>query len=627
MGQAVTSSQGRFDVLFAGWRGVAIALFATVAVVLSLQSNTERLREFGTFGTSANGTFGYASDRIVGRPGWERVTTVKPDSAAAKAGLAPGTTIRFDNPHEANVDVSAGRSIGAIALGLSGEHNDAAHHIVLVAQPGAFAEMPLQARIDEIIYSIGQWLALALGVLVLVRCWGSLTALTLGLGLLGYSHENVVPIWITQPTATILLQVANHVIAFSGLGLLLLPAALYAERIRPPSRRWMIALAVTAGLWAGMIILRLWCDLLDASYPMVGDGTPLFWLLLFGLNFQGMYWSWRGRRDATGGDRGRFGTVLVATIAQIFNGLIFTAAGLLDSPGDETRGMAIRIVLLLIINLLIPLSLAYAVLRHRVIDLGFVINRTIVYGSVSAILLASFGLIEWGVEHLLPEEWVKASAWIDAAAAVLVYLAFHRVHDAVEHRVEDVFFRTWRQNEEALRRFVATAAHFDDEATLAAAFADELSRFAGEGPVALYRRDAGARDNALLRVAGTWRTSPSTLPGDDAAYAQMRAEGGPLDLSETRSDLPGVLALPMLDHGALSGLALMELKTSGALFRPDEVAVLGRAAHDVGLALAALRAGSTQAENRQLKIENEVLKAQMVQFGGMTGKRLKQAGA
>ncbi|MDH7975188.1 hypothetical protein QH494_23640 [Sphingomonas sp. AR_OL41] len=627
MGQTENRSQSGFDALFTGWRGTAIGLFAIVGVLLSLQSNTERLREFGIFGAGANGTLGYASDRIVGQPGWERVTAMTPGGAAAKAGLAPGTRIRFEHLQEATVDLAAGRAVNVFALSVGDERSTAAHKVTLVAQPRYFNELPLQEQVDEIIYSTGKWLALALGVLVLVRGWGSLTALTLGLGLMGYSHENVIPIWVTQPVTTILLQGANHLIGFSGLGLLLLPAALYAERVGRPSRCWTIALGAIGILWAGMILLRLWCDMLDASYPVVGDGAALFWLLLFALNFQGIYWSWRGRRDASGADRARFGTILVATIAQIFNGLFFVTAGLLDIPGNQTNGIVIRVCLLLVVNLLIPLSLAYAVLRHRVIDLGFAINRTIVYGSVSAILLASFGLIEWGIEHLLPEEWIKASAWIDAGAAVMVYLAFHRVHDAVENRVEDVFFRKWRHNEEALRRFVATATHFDDEVTLASAFADELSRFAGEGPVALYRRDASSRDNAFIRVAGSWGNSPLNLPRDDAAYALMRAENRPLDMSETRSDIPGVLALPMLDHGALAGLVLMDLKAGGALFRPDEIAVLGRAAHDVGLALAALRAGSVEAESRDLKIENRVLKEQMAGRGNVTGASLKQAEA
>lgn len=627
MRQTENRAQSGFDALFIGWRGIAIGVFAMIGVLLSVQSNTERLREFGIFGADANGTLGYTSDKIVGQPGWELITAVVPGGAAAKAGLAQGARIRFEHLHEADVDLAAGRAVSVIAIRVGDQRSAAAHHLTLVAQPRSFAELPLQDQVDEIIYSIGQWLALVLGVLVLVRGWGGLTALTLGLGLLGYSHENVVPIWVTQPVTTIALQVVNHVIGVCGLGLLLLPAALYVERVRPLSRRWLIALGIIASLWAGMILLRLWCDVLDASYPVVGDGAALFWLLLFVLNFQGVYWAWRGRRDAIGADRGRFGTILIVTIAQIFNGLIFVVGGFLDFSGDQPQSIAIRVALLLIINLLIPLSLAYAVLRHRVIDLGFAINRTIVYGSVSAILLASFGLIEWGIEHFLPEQWIKASVWIDAGAAVMVYLAFHRVHDAVGHRVEDVFFRKWRQNEAALRRFVATATHFDDEAILAATFTDELSRFAGEGPVALYRRDANSRDNAFLRVAGSWDTGPPSLPGDDAAYALMRAEGLPLDLTETRGSIPGVLALPMLEHGALAGLVLMDLKASGALYRPDEITVLGSAVHEVGLALTALRAGHVEAENRQLKIENQVLKAQIARRGDVRGTRLKPAKA
>ena len=61
MGQAESSSKGGFGTLFAGWRGIAIGIFAIVRVLLSAQSNTERLREFGIFGASANGTLGFAS--------------------------------------------------------------------------------------------------------------------------------------------------------------------------------------------------------------------------------------------------------------------------------------------------------------------------------------------------------------------------------------------------------------------------------------------------------------------------------------------------------------------------------------------------------------------------------------
>jgi len=55
------------------------------------------------------------------------------------------------------------------------------------------------------------------------------------------------------------------------------------------------------------------------------------------------------------------------------------------------------------------------------------------------------------------------------------------------------------------------------------------------------------------------------------------------------------LALPMLDQGNLTGLALLERKADGAAYRPDEVALLGWAAHQVGLDLQALHARELEA--------------------------------
>ena len=98
----------------------------------------------------------------------------------------------------------------------------------------------------------------------------------------------------------------------------------------------------------------------------------------------------------------------------------------------------------------------------------------------------------------------------------------------------------------------------------------------------------------------------------------MRAERKPLDLGETPTDLPGVLALPMLDHGVLAGLVLLDLKGNGALYRPDEVALLGWAAHEVGLALAALHAGLIETENR-------LLKSQLARLSGIIGDRMDRA--
>ena len=82
------------------------------------------------------------------------------------------------------------------------------------------------------------------------------------------------------------------------------------------------------------------------------------------------------------------------------------------------------------------LLFAYGIFRHKVLDLGFVINRTLIYAIISTGLLVTFGLIEWGSERLLPHESLEASAVVNAAVALTIFLVFHRIRDAVEHMVE-----------------------------------------------------------------------------------------------------------------------------------------------------------------------------------------------
>ena len=318
--------------------------------------------------------------------------------------------------------------------------------------------------------------------------------------------------------------------------------------------------------------------------------------------------------DADPAERNRFAAVLIAfAVAVIAQALVLIGPGGLDLGGRGSF-MLFNIAVTLMMTVIFPLIMAYAVLRQRVIDISFAINRTVVFGTVSVLLLGTFGLIEWGIEHLLPEEWVKASVWLDAGAAVGVYLMFHRVHDWVEHRVERVFFHQWQANEDALRAFVAIAPHYEDAGALARGFAEELARFGGGARVAFYRR----QDGALDRVAGNWDQAPRHFREDDRAFATLRATRRPLDLTETETSLPGALALPIIDHGALTGLVLIDAKGNGGLYRPDEIALLGWATHEVGLAMAALHVGLVESELR-------LAKAQLARLTGLIGDRLAGA--
>ena len=597
--------------LFTGWRGVVVGLIAFLAFALCASEARESVNRLAIFDPNARGDRGFTSERIVGRPGWERITAVTARGPAANAGLVPGQLVHFDRPYQAhspfslaNASMAAGRTIGLVVVIPGANSTTGLKHVTLVTIPAKkLSSLASAVQFTMITYMLANFIGLALGAFAIVRGWGSITALALGLGMLSFSSSVPVPSWAIDPAVAQGMLIAQGLLRTFVAAFGCIPAALYAERIGPISKRWTVIFILYGAASLATAMFGAWCAIIDVRYPLFGDGTAEVLLVALVGYIPAIVWTRRGLRDSTGADRSRFAAIGAVLTFLILSSVRF-AITLTTGQGVSQMSLAMAVALYLPGNVLVPLSLAYAVLWHRVVDLGFAINRTVVYGTFSVILLGSFGLIEWSVEHLLPEEWVKASAWIDAGAAVLVYLAFHRVHDAVEHRVEQLFFGHWQANEDALRRFVASAAHFEDERALARGFADELARFGGGARVAVYRREAGA----LNRVAGSWDTAPAQFRDDDPAFALMRAERRPLDLAETPTDLPGVLALPMLDHGALAGLVLMDLKNNEALYRPDEVTLLGWAAHEVGLALAALKARATDGEVDRMRIQNAELR-------------------
>jgi hypothetical protein len=252
----------------------------------------------------------------------------------------------------------------------------------------------------------------------------------------------------------------------------------------------------------------------------------------------------------------------------------------------------------LLTGVVAPGLLAYAVLRHKLFDLGFAVNRTLVFGAIGVLLLVSFALIEWAIKQAIPKVWYGGSIYISAGIAVVLYLVFNRIHHKVEHAIERLFFHKWQLNETALRRFVRAAAHVEKSEALAGNFAAELERFTGGADVAHYARTA---EGHYASAAG------DEIDADDPALAAMRAEQGAVVPAELGSKLNAALALPMMHQAALAGFVILGPKPSGEDYRPDEIEVLSWATQQIGLDLQAIRVRDLEQTVIRLEARNQNL--------------------
>jgi len=240
----------------------------------------------------------------------------------------------------------------------------------------------------------------------------------------------------------------------------------------------------------------------------------------------------------------------------------------------------------------VPFGLGYVILRHRLLDIGFVINRAVVYGAVSLVVIALFVGLEWGIGHVV-EARSNASVALQLAGALLLGLSVRVIHARVDRVVDDLFFRDRHRAEAAIRRFAREATLVTDLDALIAKTVDVAQRNVRLRAATLYGRQ-GERyhsvGSSLIDVA-----HPDADENDDAVLA-MRTWHEPIELNGVHTLLEGELALPMTVRGQLAGFLLCEPKISGEAIAPDEREALRLLAHDVGFALDSLRVAALERE-------------------------------
>jgi hypothetical protein len=436
-----------------------------------------------------------------------------------------------------------------------------------------------------VIDDVARMLVCLVGLIILWRAGSRRSCFFLGTGIIAHAAFPFPP--VAMPIFRLLIgPLANLMPAFAI-------AKLQESGIRvSAAARWAVGVSLGASI-------LIW--LLDGFFPSLSTPFPevltqirysasggllaeLLTVALLGLGW---------RRAATQ-EAHRFFILLVAVaVMMVLGNILFELVQ--SAPGNVyPRWVTDSSALFRITGAFL---FAYAILKHRVVDIGFAVNRTLVYGAVTFTLLAAFGLAEFATKRLIPEHGVEASSIVAAATAVLLFLSFHHLHQWFEHQIERLFFHSWHVAEAELKRFVASASQFTSQGALCAAFADELRRYAQGAEVALLL----ASDGASFRLeAGALAEAEKRYTDEDRAFALMRGERRPIELPRVHSSLPGEVAAPMLDQRGLAGFVLLGPKPDGSHFRPDQEENIGWATHQIGLDLQALKARALDEELARL---------------------------
>lgn len=245
----------------------------------------------------------------------------------------------------------------------------------------------------------------------------------------------------------------------------------------------------------------------------------------------------------------------------------------------------------------LPLGLAYVILRHRVIDVGFVLNRAVVYTIVSTVIVAVFVIVETLAGKYLEQTSHVASLTVQLGVTLLLGFSVRYIHSQVDRLVDTMLFRDRHLAEARIREFAHDASFITDETTLLVRCVQNVERW-------MHARGAG-----IWRYAGNgaYRPAQSTFPQspevdeNDPAVVAMRARHVVVDLQDYGSRLPGILAFPMTVRGELIGILLCGLKAEDETYAPDERDALEAMAASVGHALDAIEVRELRRRLAQLE--------------------------
>lgn len=544
----------------------------------------------GTLGVSLG-----APDRDNFRP----IVKIADGSPLSALSATPGNAIKFDHPEDSLRVLSTDEPVGlTLRTGLQ------FRHALLTPMPDPLVvNQPFLAKAGAFVTWAQVFITLLLAMII---GWSRADSTAMRVFALILLNNSPFSVWNILPSGTLSyllvdFRLVNLWIVYVGFAYfsLIYPEEL-GYRWGQWTRRGVIGLAVLFGLVAAARTADFFAVLPWALKSRLGLEALKQTVAIVSVVFSmGMLWqAWRMSRGTA---RQKLAWAGVCT-GVIYLGYLLFNVNL--SMGEPIPNMIFESCQYLTI-LIAYCALTYAMLRHRLFDFSFVVNRTLVFTVTSLLLFLAFWLIEQGVHKLVHFKAAENNAMLGGAIAFALFFTFNRLHHRVDHWIEHLFFRQWRDRESALRSFVSKAAHFTDSRALVTAFGSALDRFSSGAGSALYL--AGPSGN-FGSVYSSLQGAPEIFEVDDDIAVSMRASRQGVTLAETDVPYRAHLALPMLQGGELKGIVLLGTKQDAQSYRPDEQGVLEFAVGRIGLDLNRLQAAQLTEQLRQVQQELDSVK-------------------
>lgn len=306
-------------------------------------------------------------------------------------------------------------------------------------------------------------------------------------------------------------------------------------------RRWQqrLALLLTVTYTLGMLLAsEAYGNFSAAFIPAV---------LTLGIGVQ----VYRYRRLSSPAQRQQTKWVVLGAIGPVLlvlNWVLLIEPGIYVLPTDPLLFYAQQSVRA-VFGLLLPVALAFSILRYRLWDIDLIINRTLVYGVLTAVTVGLYALVVGGMATLFQTQ----ANWLVAFLATgLVAVLFQPLRDWLQSRVNRLLY-----------------GHRDEPLEVLARLGQRLE-------------DALAPDLVLPTLV---KTIAHTLKLPFVALINQQGEA----IATFGKPSANAQSFPLIYQGTTIGSLLTAPRSAGEVFMPGETRLLQNVARQAGTAVHALQ--------------------------------------
>ena len=295
--------------------------------------------------------------------------------------------------------------------------------------------------------------------------------------------------------------------------------------------------------------------------------------------------------------------------AAFVSAAVFRAAAL--SPAFAS-GATIDWRLLSAFGSLCLLLAMYPVLRHRLFDIGFVVNRAALYSTLTVAAFGTLAAVNWVAQHFVTD---RLAFVLQPIAAIAIGLGYFRVRSWAQRAIERVLFRERFAAEAYLETVIRTLPFSEQAQTVDDALVAQAKHTLGLRSSALFR----AADSGFMRaLAHGWEDAQLDHIGPDDIVVRCIRGGDVLAqlpaLRWTPGSLPPppnepVLALGIVRRGIVTALVLYGRHDNGTELEPEELQLLRRLGEAAAVAYETADVFMLREENSALRRRMELFEA------------------